>query len=79
MVPGRPANINEEVVCNTAAQDNVNADALDTGVFINVEKHTINGKEVNVETSQFLKNANLPRSIVYELHSYAYSQLSPPR
>ena len=53
----------EEVV-NSAAQDNVNADASDTVVFIKVEEHTINGEEVNVETSRFLKNANLPRSIV---------------
>ena len=65
---GHPATENEDEVGNAAAQDNVNADASDTGVFINVEKHTINGEEVNVETSQFLKNANLPRSIVYELH-----------
>ena len=61
----RPATQNVKEVVNSTAQDNVNADASDTGVFINVEKHTINGEEVNVETSRFLKNANLPRSIVY--------------
>ena len=64
----RQATQNVEEVVNSAAQDSVNADVSDTGVFINVEKHTINGEEVHVETSRFLKNTNLPRSIVYELH-----------
>ena len=64
----RPATQNMEEVVNSAGQDNVNAIASDTGALINVEKHTINGEEVHVETTRFLKNANLPRSIVYELH-----------
>ena len=64
----RPATQNVEKIVNSAAQNNINTDASDTGEFINVEKHTINGEEVNVETSTFIKNTNLPRSIVYELH-----------
>ena len=51
----RPATQNMEEVVNSAGQDNVNAIASDTGVLINVKKHTINGEEVHVETSRFLK------------------------
>ena len=54
---GRPATENVEEVVNSAAQDNVNANASDTGVFINVKKRTINGEEVNIGTTRFLKNA----------------------
>ena len=46
----RPATQNTEEVVNSAGQDNVNAIASDTGVLINVEKHTINGEEVHVRT-----------------------------
>ena len=55
----RPATQNMEEVVNSAGQDNVNTIASDTGVLINVEKHTINGEEVHIETSRFLKNTNL--------------------